>query len=227
MPKRSRSLDNFIDDSEDDGKRKPREQRERKRRAMSQPIFFIDHESRPSSSDELFRVMGTSRMPYEVTFVDHPQPAWACSCPDFARREGLFCKHIFFVLARVLNVEHDCRTCADVRRQFQDQQIARQFVYVPPPPTSSSSSSASSVQQKPWVGETCAICYEVFSEPDASTLVYCHQTCGKSLHRACFDGYQHVVGESRCPYCRSDMPNFASQAPHAGRRQRQRRRRRT
>jgi hypothetical protein len=93
-------------------RRRRLEQTARQRRALSDPIYFIDAEVRQSSV--AFRVLGTSQSSYTVDFflsrrhssAAEGQPVWKCACRDFEIRRRP-CKHIQFVWYRVLGVDPD------------------------------------------------------------------------------------------------------------------------
>jgi len=81
-------------------------------RALQQRIFLLD---RPSST--AFHVMGNSGTAYMVLLSPEDQrrepmeAAWRdtfpnCTCPDHTGR-GLLCKHILFVLVKVLGIRPD------------------------------------------------------------------------------------------------------------------------
>jgi predicted nucleic acid-binding Zn finger protein len=217
----------------------------RKRRALEQRILFGGY--RASDSIVTFDVLGTTGKCYIVRFSSTNE-GWSCTCPDYALRgRGHRCKHIYFVLARVLHVSivEDAQSSAaansgsfksveDVEAAMITQQVARQFVYdptppsrdptkeadappPPPPPASAPSSLALSasdvktvvpdrnagVKQRPYLGDDCAICYETFT-PECAVF-YCNTTCGKTVHRGCFQRLVDFKGEPMCPYCRADM----------------------
>lgn len=217
----------------------------RKQRALRQRIFFVD--ARATDSHMCFEVLGTTDNSYQVKFAAD-KGAWSCTCPDYAPRgrmprHGHRCKHIFFVLARVLHLaidEHDTttlHTIDQVEAAMTAQQVARQFVYdptqpLPPPaprperkrsdgssPTSSDDSEVerddspatataapaptARVPQRPFVGDHCCICFDTFAAD--SPVFFCETTCGKSVHRECFQRLVDFKQEPRCPHCRADM----------------------
>lgn len=207
----------------------------RKRRALEQRLLFIDH--RATAESILFEVLGTQGTPWNVKFTAGTQE-WCCSCPDFAPagrapRRGHRCKHIYFVLARILHVPLDghagFRSVDEVEAAMVAQQVGRQFIYdpaevYPPTPPLRPAAAPSSpttptdpdeekaarivglvvkVPQRSHVGEDCAICLEPMSKECA--VVFCETMCGKSCHRSCFQRYADHKKTTSCPYCRADM----------------------
>jgi hypothetical protein len=127
----------------------------RKRRALNDRILFIDY--RATDAAISFEVLGTTGNSYRVQFTAADQ-IWSCTCPDYGRvprRQGHRCKHVFFVLARVLHQTIDddrsappaFRTVDEVEAVMAGHEVARQFTYDPsqpvPPPAPSAPRAAS------------------------------------------------------------------------------------
>jgi hypothetical protein len=77
---------------------------ERIYRALSQRLYLIDQEDVSSSGGGLgrkFAVLGSTGNVYDVKIGQQP----TCTCPDCAR--GKLCKHIIFILVKVLHVPRD------------------------------------------------------------------------------------------------------------------------
>lgn len=214
----------------------------RRRRALAQRILFIS--ARSTADDVDVEVLGTTGTAYHVQF-HNARCRWTCSCPDFVRR-GCQCKHIIFVLARVLALDVSDPSRSSPSAGIQDvseiadvlaaRQVAADFVYDPavhskcpspsrptprPKPRRQSSKSEAdgkSAEEPPgkqdegrrraWeAGEQCCICIEDFEADDIKNerTWFCEQTCGRSVHRLCFQRYVDLRKVAICPYCRSDM----------------------
>lgn len=117
----------------------------RKKRALQQPILFVDY--RASDTSIAFEVLGATGSNYRVQFVSSAAGGWSCTCPDYAPhgrapRRGHKCKHIFFVLARILHVPIDddreappaFKTIDQVEAAMVRQRVGRQFTYDPTQP---------------------------------------------------------------------------------------------
>jgi hypothetical protein len=77
---------------------------DRIRRAVSQRLYLVKQDD--ASCDELgfcrkYTVSGTTGNVYDIQIAQIP----SCSCPDFAK--GRLCKHIIFVMVKVLHVHRD------------------------------------------------------------------------------------------------------------------------
>ena len=73
---------------------------ERKIRGMTQPIYLINFDTQKENNEsKKFTVLGTTGSVYTVTINTNP----TCTCFDFKRRKTR-CKHIYFILTRVMKV---------------------------------------------------------------------------------------------------------------------------
>lgn len=72
----------------------------RRNRGITENIFLKEVKI-ISSTEKEYLVLGSSGCEYWV----HIGKKQTCSCPDFKRR-GLKCKHIYFVLKKILNVDN-------------------------------------------------------------------------------------------------------------------------
>ena len=62
-------------------------------------FFMIERVRDPEALRETFKVLGSTGNVYTVTIEQVPK----CDCPDFGK--GNHCKHLIFVMLKVLNVE--------------------------------------------------------------------------------------------------------------------------
>jgi len=196
---------------------------ERKQRGLAHPILLLEYRKLPNEVDKKkgieFIVLGTTAT-YAVTYSK--ESSWKCLCPDFARRQK-FCKHIYFVLARVLQkdvIGDDLAVQSssmyyddvdDMYRAIRDrvQQAGTiqnpNYDYTRVVEKENEKERNASEKQRPYIGEACCFCLDTMTE--ACMVVYCQQQCGKSVHYECFRRYIQTVKKknSKCPYCRSDM----------------------
>ena len=172
-------------------------------RAFTQRIYMIHDQSSMSSESEFhFKVMGNTDNAYDVV-IDGT--AVSCSCPDHSGR-GNFCKHLMFVLIRVIgmqstDVQHSYEggqfdssksTLEHCVRFFANRQEALKMV------------RTEEDKRKPIEeDDECPICYEAFTDKEAT--VWCKAACGKSIHQSCFAKWSKTSGRGKatCVYCRS------------------------
>ncbi|KAF1938350.1 hypothetical protein EJ02DRAFT_457919 [Clathrospora elynae] len=80
-------------------------------------------------------------------------------------------------------------------------------VVIPAPPPSSRRCTRTHARRLP-LNEECSICHEgdLLLECDASALVWCRSSCGRTVHKSCFDDWRAqclIEGRSlRCAVCR-------------------------
>lgn len=203
----------------------------RKRRALQDPIYFIDHRIYSTNNDNKsiqFRVLGTSQNAYTMDFYKSQRSnrfCWKCACRDFEIRQKP-CKHIQFIWYRVLNVNSahvhtDDGPFFDSVDAVQERILNRPSLPTTPPtphpvsppsivstttsPSTSPSTppSSSIVQQRPYLGQNCPICYETFT--NECQVYYCEEKCGNSVHQTCFQTFVRFSKKTACPLCRHTM----------------------
>eukprot|EP00043_Microstomoeca_roanoka_P012058 m.115864 g.115864 ORF g.115864 m.115864 type:complete len:253 (-) comp15380_c0_seq11:62-820(-) len=160
----------------------------------------------------VFKVMGNSGLPYAIHVREQQQ--MTCSCPDFVKRQQS-CKHIIFLLLRVLEVSmsHAERYSDRQRRpivhsdtlnlceNFVRRRVSARHASSTPERHASSMHARSSqiaslpsepssvafVPQKPLEpGDACPVCFEEFAETKSESLLFCKASCGNTVHQACF-----------------------------------------
>lgn len=76
----------------------PKNIQERLERVKSQRFYMIGRERTGNELKETFKVLGSTGNVYTIVIQHVP----TCDCPDFAK--GNHCKHLLFVMLKVLNV---------------------------------------------------------------------------------------------------------------------------
>lgn len=216
--------------------------KKRKERATTNPICLVDHALVSISNEDddkdtkdakdtkdtkdldnmaIFTIRGST----DYTLQYRINKGWTCSCPDYQRRRKT-CKHIFFVLNRVLRHSLDVDVVTDSNdteynmKTFSSPQEIISALETRLAGTTGRiqngsaslaksshspchSTSSNDVPQRPYLGEDCVICFEAMT--DATPVVFCYETCGQSLHAQCFQIYQGHAKNVRCPSCRSEL----------------------
>lgn len=164
-------------------------------RATSQRFFVLSRSrtGRGDEQEETVELAGTTGNIYTVTVARQP----SCDCPH--ARAGNQCKHVLYVLARVLRARFDyvyqlALLGSELREIFENAG-----------PVPSGEEGEEDRNRKPVEGE-CPICYEELEEGEA--IVYCRAGCGQNMHKACMEMWaatkraQGRMAEVTCPYCR-------------------------
>jgi hypothetical protein len=137
---------------------------------------------------------------YTVTICQLP----VCSCPH--NQKGNQCKHILYVMSRVL------RARADYVYQLAllSSELREVFANAPPIEADDAETGTGNGKRKRVEGD-CPIC---FNEMDggAETIVWCRAACGQNIHKECFEMWASTKRQQAgrgsqadvtCPYCRS------------------------
>jgi hypothetical protein len=124
----------------------------------------------------------------------------SCDCPHAMK--GNQCKHIIYVMLRVLKAREEIAyqlalTTAELREVLKN---------APPTPGVETDPTDAQGEQdgnrKPIEGE-CPICYDDL-EPDQDVIVYCKASCGNNVHKDCMQKWIAMSrGKATCPYCRA------------------------
>ena len=174
-------------------------------RCFTDNIYLI--ESLPEDEETPFErsyvIMGNSGKTYIVTIAHKPR----CTCPDFKSRSSR-CKHIFFVLIRIMNIENfKDRTYSEeeLLQMFKNiPEVAKNLIYQGELPA-----QQEEVNQKFDKDDVCPICLDPLE--NGKELDYCKYSCGKTIHKKCFTMWEKSKG-GICVFCRgqwySDFPKI-------------------
>lgn len=167
----------------------------RVQRALSQQRIRLLNTTAPGE----YLIQGSQ----DNTWVVHLDAMHAeCTCPDHTQR-GTVCKHLIFVLNRVLH------------KPVTGTQTVRELLHDVPAvlPPVSTGECASDVLMRIWrahpdwqeprytVGAECPVCFDVM-DATHEYIWWCRRQCGNTVHRECFETCARL-GNSRCPLCRA------------------------
>jgi len=191
--------------------------KERTQRALNQRLYLISR--RVDGEKYTFVVLGSTGNVYYLTFQGGER--LKCSCFD-ARARKRNCKHILFILLRVLSVEPESPVLkrAPGRNTITKEELEEFLENAPAPvgtveasdlvkqmyeaTTGNTAGTKTTVKQRE-IGEdeNCPICFEELDED----LVFCRYSCGKSVHKDCFERWTAIRtkkgGQANCVYCRA------------------------
>jgi hypothetical protein len=171
--------------------------REVRDRALTQRMFALDRvrsNDNPEHPSETISLAGTTGNVYTIIVDKVP----TCDCPH--AKKGNQCKHIVYVLSRVL------RAPADLEYQlaFVSSELRTIFENSPPLPSETAGNDAQDGSRKPIEGE-CPICCDDFEPGSSENVVYCKAACGNNIHKECF-GHWAATKKGQtvtCPFCRA------------------------
>ncbi|TGJ79249.1 hypothetical protein E0Z10_g9508 [Xylaria hypoxylon] len=181
------------------------EKRLRRFRAKAPTSFDVvyqratEQRSRCGTSDcpeEEIEITGSTGNIYKVHVAQLP----SCDCPQ--GHKGNQCKHIVFVMSRVL------RARADLVYQLAllSAELREIFEGAPSIEIDGENNSKSQDPNRKQIEGDCPICFTPFEGTEDT--VYCRATCGQNIHKECFEMWaatkrQGTRDAVTCPMCRS------------------------
>ena len=128
----------------------------------------------------------------------------SCTCPDFQNRHSA-CKHIFFILLKVLKVHPNVNLSRRNYWQHGQRSQIKRFIQV------AKSILNHEVPSNCKRNEDCSICLDEFNTPNNTTdqseidkqVCYCHG-CGYKFHSICISVWTKTQPSRKksCPLCR-------------------------
>ncbi|CAJ2503348.1 Uu.00g107420.m01.CDS01 [Anthostomella pinea] len=167
-------------------------------RATSQR-FYVLNRSRAGTAEcpeELVEMTGSTGNIYAVHVAQQP----TCTCPH--SQNGHQCKHVLYVLSRVLHARFDLvYQLALLSTELQDI-----FRSAPPIEVGDDTSKKGADKNRKAVEGDCPICFTLFEAGE--DIVYCRATCGQNIHQECFEMWAATKRKSArdqvtCPMCRT------------------------
>ncbi|KAJ6259747.1 E3 ubiquitin-protein ligase [Drechslerella dactyloides] len=170
---------------------------ERWDRMRVQRMFCLGRQRDENNLTEEFKIAGSTGNVYTVVLANLP----TCDCPD-SRRNGT-CKHILFVMSKVLKV----RTGLAYQAALLNSEIKEIFDKAPvltADTAAESNPSDGHRQRKPLDQDECPVCYEAFGR-DETDAFYCAAQCGSNIHKECFRQWAASRGSAgvTCVMCRA------------------------
>jgi hypothetical protein len=166
-------------------------------RALTQRMFVLDRKREDTNDGhpiETVTLAGSTGNVYTIIIDKVP----LCDCPH-ARKGHQQCKHIIYVLSRVLKARADL----EYQLAFCSFELREIFENAPLLPVQQVESSHDG-NRKSTDGECPICCDELVSEGTKEDLVYCKAGCGNNLHKSCFKQWAATKrGQPiTCPFCR-------------------------
>ncbi|KAG6093066.1 hypothetical protein E4U30_004694 [Claviceps sp. LM220 group G6] len=202
--KRKRARDDILNASPPEEKRRRRYRSRAPQsfhpvyaRALSQR-FYVLTRMRCDTDDcpgEVFEIAGSTGNVYTVKIDRMP----SCSCPHALK--GNQCKHIIYILARVLHAPLDLV----YQLAFLSTELREIFAAAPNNAGDASSPLDSTRGQRKAIEDDCPICFSPFDAQSPESIVWCRAACGQNIHQECFEMWAKTKTGSQvtCPFCRS------------------------
>ncbi|KAF3922772.1 hypothetical protein ABW21_db0209580 [Orbilia brochopaga] len=148
---------------------------ERWDRMRVQRMFCLGRQRDEANLTETFKIAGSTGNVYTVLLANIP----VCDCPD-GRKHGT-CKHILFVMSKVLRV----RDGLAYQAALLNSEIQEIFANAPVPTADAGAAAFNALggrERKPLDQDECPVCYEAFTRSDIDVL-YCVVQCGSNIHK--------------------------------------------
>ncbi|KAF4984768.1 hypothetical protein FZEAL_129 [Fusarium zealandicum] len=163
-------------------------------RALSQRFYVLirTRGGTDECPEEDIEMTGSTGNIYNVHIGKRP----SCTCPH--NQKGKQCKHILYVMKRVLNAPFDLV----YQLGLLTSELRTIFDAAPP---IAASKGGDSDKRKPIEGD-CPICYCEFEADSPESIVWCAAACGQNIHEHCFKMWAKTkggTGKVTCPMCRS------------------------
>ena len=186
-------------------------------RCFTDNLYLV--ESIPQNSNEekkrIYLIMGSTGNVYSVVITNKP----TCTCPDFRQRKKR-CKHIYFVLIRIMKVENP------IIKKFTNDNLDEMFNNIPLITNNLivdkskrdkfheitnniksnnskeiNSKTDNKVKQRLNDNDICPICLDNIN--NGKELDYCKYSCGLTLHKKCFQMWEKR-NKGICVFCRAN-----------------------
>jgi hypothetical protein len=171
-------------------------------RATSQR-FYVLGRSRCGTArcpEEFVELTGSTGNIYLVHIAQQP----SCTCPH--AKSGHQCKHVIYVLSRVLRARHDLV----YQLALLSSELVEILYQAPPIEVGDDAEKPSNSNRKPVEGD-CPICFCAFEAAEA--IVYCRATCGQNIHKGCFEMWAATKRKSPGAKEQVTCPMYGSSYP--------------
>ncbi|KAI0839358.1 hypothetical protein F5Y06DRAFT_286396 [Hypoxylon sp. FL0890] len=133
-------------------------------------------------------------------YVVHIAQQSTCTCPH--ARNGNQCKHVIYVMSRVLRARFELV----YQLALLTTELQEIFDNAPPIETSDGFDAYAHDKNRKSLEGDCPICFMPFE--GAEDTVYCRATCGQNIHKECFEMWAATKRKSArdqvtCPMCRT------------------------
>ncbi|KAF1928670.1 uncharacterized protein M421DRAFT_62447 [Didymella exigua CBS 183.55] len=171
-----------------------------KNRALIQRLTVLSRERCGTNElpEEKVVIAGSTGNVYTVNVGLIP----SCDCPH--AQKGNQCKHIIYIMLRVLKAREDV-ACQLALTGTELRELIKNAPLIPGVETDGNDRPGEEQDgnRKTIEGE-CPICYDELDSRN-DEIVYCKTSCGNNVHKACMQSWIQVAarGRATCPYCRA------------------------
>jgi hypothetical protein len=174
----------------------------RLQKASTDKLFYIDSET--SEKSKLYKIMGSTGNIYDVVLTN----SVTCNCPDFKYRHKR-CKHIFFVMIKLLkltDVNKDNYTDKEIKELINRKDITTGHVLnseLMVRYKKLKGGKVEIIECEPQTDDVCPVCLDDIL--NGEEYIHCRFSCGKCVHRECYDNWMIKRPEKNCIFCLKNM----------------------
>lgn len=176
-------------------------------RALQHRLFLIRSEFHLEPPSAQFVVLGHTGNAYDIDMG----PKVSCTCADFTKGSNNVCKHLLFVMIRVLGLERDDPRIWRRelprwdRAEFCNKLAAgtnlTESVLAPAAVCAALEGSPRTVTVRLPSGMACPVCFEPVEVPHSGAT--CCASCGRNFHFTCITTWRTANDSNEtCPTCR-------------------------
>lgn len=187
-------------------KRAPQSYLDVRERAFTQRLTVLSRERCGTDDvpEEKVLIAGSTGNVYTVSIGLEP----SCDCPH--ARKGNQCKHVVYVMLRVLKAREEIA----YQLALVSSELREVMRNAPPIPGTETEKQSEDGNRKPIEGE-CPICYDDLDAKE--DIVYCKTSCGNNIHKVCMQNWVAAArNNATCPYCRAKWDTDAVLASKVG-----------
>ncbi|KAF2706036.1 hypothetical protein K504DRAFT_414181 [Pleomassaria siparia CBS 279.74] len=176
-------------------KHAPQSYLEIKERALTQRLTVLNRERGGTDEipEETIIMAGSTGNVYKQKIGLVP----SCDCPH--AKKGNQCKHIIYVMLRVLKAPENI----GYQLALTSSELRSVLKTAAPIPYADAEAESSDGNRKAIEGD-CPICYSDLDMAETNNIVYCKAACGNNVHKDCMASWIAAkAGKPTCPYCRA------------------------
>ncbi len=186
----------------------------RKQRGKTQNIYLVESRYNDSVEKREYVVLGSTGNVYTVEISICP----TCTCPDYETR-GRRCKHIYFILSRLMKVspaneDKEFYTFEDLAVMFCNIPDVTQNIMIDGGKKNKYEklkiNDKTGEVEKKGLDDLCPICLDDLDDGSNEEIEYCRYSCGKPIHKVCFEMWCKKKGSKNCVFCSSPWISLSS-----------------
>jgi len=167
-------------------------------RGQKQKLFLIETVETGKKLEKEYVIMGSTGNVYKVVICNNPH----CNCPDYTQRMNR-CKHIYFVLIRIMNapnVDQETYSNRELTQMFKNIPEITNFLKVTENVKKTYEMKKNKKISEKDFDDLCPICLDDLLNDEE--ILTCKFSCGKHVHSNCYEMCNKGKDTRLCIYCK-------------------------